>query len=110
MVNDVGVLDNTGIGGHEAVYIGPYLEHIGIEGCCKDGRGVIASATPEVGHITFGIGGYEARHERHLEIHVVKGLMHELLRGVVVEHMFAILVKRLDKLTRVIEPRILDYA
>ena len=65
--DDIGSGDDTRVGGHESIDVGPDLENAGIEGCCDDAGGVVRTATTEVGDLTtFGVCRDEARHERYL--------------------------------------------
>ena len=48
-VDGIGCLDDTRVCGHETVYIRPYLQYLGIDGCCDDGSGIVRAASSEVG-------------------------------------------------------------
>ena len=44
----VGCGNHAGIGGHEAVYVGPYLQSLGVEQRCEHRGRIVASSTPEI--------------------------------------------------------------
>ena len=52
LVDGIGGAYHLGIGRHETVYIGPYLEHLGVERRGHKGCGIIGSATTEIGGLT----------------------------------------------------------
>ena len=49
LVDDVGRIDDTRVGGHETIDIGPNLEHVGIKGGCDDGGRIVRTASSQVG-------------------------------------------------------------
>ena len=50
-VDSVCSLDYSWIGGHEAVYIGPYFEYVGIECCRNDSCCIVGTSASEVGYL-----------------------------------------------------------
>ena len=64
-VYGVGSLDDTRIGGHESVYVGPDLKNVCIEGCSNDGSRIVRSATSEIcGLVGVAIHAYKTWNER----------------------------------------------
>ena len=59
-VDDVGRLDNAGIGGHEAIDIGPNLQYRGVQGRCEDAGGVVGTAAAQGDDVTGAVAGDEA--------------------------------------------------
>ena len=41
LVDDVSIVDDTRVGCHEAIDIGPYLEHLCLKGSSHDGSGIV---------------------------------------------------------------------
>lgn len=60
LVDEVGGVDDFGVGGHEAIDVGPYFEGVGVKSSGEDGGGVIGATASEVGDLVIGIGGDEA--------------------------------------------------
>ncbi len=53
------------IGSHEAIYIGPYFQNIGIHCGCNDGRTVVRSTPAQGGGAPLFVGGNKAREDGH---------------------------------------------
>ena len=51
LVDDIGRIDDTRVGGHEAIDVGPDFEHVSIQGGSNDGCGIVRATTSEVGHL-----------------------------------------------------------
>ena len=65
--NDVSRRNNLRVGRHEAVHVGPDLQHLGIERRSDDAGGVVAAAAPQIGDLAaLHVGGNEAAHDGHL--------------------------------------------
>ena len=98
LVDGVGRLDDLRVGSHEAVDVGPYLEHLGIEGGSDDGSGVVRAATAQVGGlVAVAVAGYEARHDEYglgcvIATEGAEGLLDELRGELGVEHVLALLI------------------
>ena len=51
-VDGVSSLDHTGVGGHEAIHIGPYFKNLSVQVRCYDSRRIVGAASPEVGRLS----------------------------------------------------------
>ena len=61
-----GVGADAGIGGHDAVHVGPYLDGLGGERAAEQGAGEIGAAAAQGGGDAGLVRGDEAAHHRHL--------------------------------------------
>ncbi|CDA21874.1 unknown [Bacteroides sp. CAG:144] len=52
LFDDIGIVDNSGIGRHKSVDISPYFETGGIECRSDNSRCIIGTATPQIGNFT----------------------------------------------------------
>ena len=101
MVDGVGALYHLRVGCHETVHIGPYLQTLGIQGGGYDGGGVVAAAAAQVGDVARGaVAADETGHQRYLR-QAGKGLAHQGIGGLAVEHMLAVLALGLDEVAGV---------
>ena len=63
LVDDVGIVDDTRVGCHEAIDIGPYLEHLGLKGCSYDGSSIVRTTATKVGDFACdAVGRDETAH------------------------------------------------
>ena len=72
-VDDVGVLDDPGIGRHEAVDIGPNLQRGGVQGGGEDAGRVVRPAAAQRGDLARLVPRDEARHDGHRAVFPVAG-------------------------------------
>ena len=100
-VDDIGRADDTRVGGHEAVHIGPYLQSRGIQSCRYDGGGVVATATTKVGDLAaLYVGGDETAHQAYLG-QVLPGVAHNLVGGLCRKDILAVLLLGADNVARI---------
>ena len=60
-VDDVSRIDDTWIGSHEAIDIGPYFKHVGIQSSSNNRSSIVRTATSQVSHFaSFGIATDES--------------------------------------------------
>ena len=106
LVDDIGCLDDPGVGGHEAVHIGPYLQLVGIEGGGDDAGSVVGAAASEVGDLTVcGVSGYEAGDNRDPAAsgESLEGFLHKAVGDLGVEHDLVFDPGGLDEVQGVVE-------
>ena len=100
LVDGVGRLYNLRVGSHEAVHVGPYLQHLGIECSGNDGGGIVAAATPQVGRLmAVTVAGYETGYHSHRRLGCSsvaaqrsKGLAHQTCRQLSIKHVLDTMV------------------
>ena len=101
-INYVSVGDNSWVGRHETIHIGPYLEHVGIQCCSDDAGRVVTSAPSQVGDFAaFRIGTDETRHKAHLR-YLAPSLTHETIGQFACQQATSALHFGLDELATVI--------
>ena len=76
-VNDVGSLDDAGIGRHEAIDIGPNLQYRGVQGRCQDAGRIVGTAAAQGDDVPRPVPGNEAGNNGNGAVLPVAG---ELLR------------------------------
>ena len=100
--NHIGCTDDTWVGRHEAIHIGPYLQHTGIQYCSDDAGCVVATASAQIGHLTaYGIGADKSAHQTHLG-NRLPVLLHQARRKVHGQAILSSLDLSLDESTAVI--------
>ena len=99
--NNVGRADDARVCSHEAVHVGPYLQHTGIQGRSYDAGSIVAAASTEVRHLAaLGIGTYEATDDADLG-HLLPGLTDKLVGQFADQTILACLELCLDELAAV---------
>ncbi|CDB12074.1 unknown [Bacteroides sp. CAG:633] len=101
LLDGVGSGDDTRIGGHEAVHIGPDFQTVGIERSGHNGCRVVRTSAAQVGHDARRlVGSNEARYQRTAG-QFAEGLTHQAIGLVGIENVFREFLFCLDELTRV---------
>ena len=101
LIDGIGCLDDTGVGRHKAIDVGPYLQDLRIEGCSNDGCCIVRAATTEVGGLArILVATDEAGHHGYLR-QLLEGLMNKLVGEVGHQTVSAILILSTNKVAAV---------
>ena len=74
-----GVGADAGVGGENAVHVGPDLDAVGVEARAEDGGGEIGAAAADGGGDAGAVGADEAAHDRHFAF--VQQRLHSFLQA-----------------------------
>ena len=96
-VDGIGRLDDSRVGSHETIHVGPNFEYIGIESCRDDGSRVVATSASKVGGFAaIAVAADESRHDGNAR-HVGKRLSHEAIGQLRVELVLTVLALCADE-------------
>ena len=110
LFDDIGIVDNSGIGRHKPVDISPYFETGGIECRSDNSRCIIGTATPQIGNFTrTAIRWNKTRHQSDLR-ELSKSLMYKSVGNLEINYIFFKLRLGLDECARIVMLSTVDNA
>jgi len=103
-VDRVGTADDTRVGRHEAIHIGPYLQAVGLQ-CGSNNCSRVVRPTPsEIGHFAcIFVGRDESGHQSNFRSQFPKCITYQFIGQFRIQDMLALLLFGLDEVAR-IEP------
>ena len=106
--NGISGADDTWVGGHKSVHIGPDFQHIGIQCRGNDRSGIVRTAPSQIGHLTrLLISRDKSRHQRHTR-NFAERFTYQAIGQFRVENMLVMFLLGLDELARIEPLRPLD--